>query len=213
MRIPRKTRRSALRKPRETRTSGLLWACGLAVVLGAGLTLGGCESREARHQRLVDGGVAPDSAATAFHADITFCRRIARKSGQPIGVSEEFTMRRKSRVRALIEFEGIRPERTHALHIVWIAPDGREIFRKYAEVTALPDSNGVLATRIVWRAAEDVVRSEEVWRRGGDAGRFRLTSSLTTSIARQRDPGLYTLRVYLDRRLLVAKSFRLNAAT
>jgi hypothetical protein len=185
----------------------------LALSLVTGLVVAGCESREAREQRLSDRDLhAAADTATAFRAEVTFCRRVSRKSGKPLGVSDEFTMADKSRVRAVVDFDNLRPERIYAVHLAWIAPSGREIFRKYAEVSLEPDSLGGYTTRIDWREAEDLVRVDEEIRQSKDAN-FTLISSLNTSLERQRDPGEYRLRVYLDRRLLTERSFLLNAAS
>jgi len=185
----------------------LLLAVALAVVLAAT----GCENPEAVDQRFGDAGLLSEAeAASAFRAEVTLCRRVSRKSGEPIGAGHEFVMSTKSRVHALVDLANVRTDRVYSVHLVWIAPSGREIFRKYAEVTLRPDDEGGYDTLVHWRDAEDLNSVKEELRHGEKAA-FRLRASFTTSLDRQRAPGTYAFRLYLDRRLLAEERFTLTA--
>lgn len=137
----------------------------LAAVLGAVLLIGaGCSTQEDRtarhHAELAVAG--EDPAATAdFHVTVRLRHRTAgtrwRVPPEPV-----FPVRDESFVRADVSLHHLSPQRTYSVHLAWIRPDGRELFRRYAEVTrhevALPpdvepDSLGALPDRLVdqWR--------------------------------------------------------------
>jgi len=209
----------------------------LSAVIAALLTTG-CESRDARElqarsaviaDRAAESGdsttsATPDtSEATAsayatnphdgpdttgfFDAEITFCRKIGKKSGKRIGTAQHFQTAEKRYVHGLVDFHNIRPHRLYAVHLVWIKPGGREIFRRYAEVVTEPIADGY-ETVIRWQKAEDLAYLKEE-RRGSPQSAFTLGSRLNISHSRQRIPGDYLMRVYLDRRLLLEKKFTL----
>jgi hypothetical protein len=179
----------------------------VALLVAVGLGAAGCESPEATAQRRAgEGSLA--TAPESFRAEVTLCRRVSRKSGEPIGAGDSFVMRERSRVNALVDFRNLHTNRVHSVHLVWIAPDGREIYRKYAEITLRPAAEGGYETRILWREAEDLNTVEEEMRRSAEPA-LQLWTAITTSLDRGRDPGPYALRVYLDRRLLVEEPFEL----
>ena len=215
----------------------LLVALLLSAVLAAVLTTG-CESRDARQlqarsavtaDRVAEAGgsdasdASDTSEATAsayatnphdrpdttgfFDTEITFCRRIGKKSGKRIGTAQHFQTAEKRYVHGLVDFRNIRPHRLYAVHLVWIKPGGKEIFRRYAEVVTEPVADGY-ETVIRWKKAEDLAYLKEE-RRGSMQSAFTLGSRLNISHSRQRTPGDYLMRVYLDRRLLLEKKFTL----
>jgi hypothetical protein len=137
---------------------------GLALLLGGALlgAVGGCESQEAaearRHAELLAAG-DEDAAEGLFGAEIDLYRRHAdgewRRDRDGV-----FEIRDESHVRARVTLRNVRPERTYAVHLVWVRPDGRELFRRYAELTrtlvSLPagvalDSTGALPRAFVRR--------------------------------------------------------------
>lgn len=167
----------------------------------------GCGSPEAR---AVDRAAASASGdSTAFRADISLARKVSRKSGRPIGEGDEFRVGPSSFVNALVDFQGVRLDRTYVVHLVWIRPDGRELFRKYAEVrqeaapSTAPEAH---RTIITWLDGVDLHAVQRDTLAGQGAG-FQLPSKLNISENRGREPGRYALRVYLDRRLLGIREF------
>lgn len=192
-----------------------------AAVLGST----GCESPEARQQQrnssssaaptpvAADAAVRADVDATAtdrsdlFAAEITFCRKIGKKSGKRIGVGDRFAIAKRSYVHGLVDFRAVRPHRVYAVHLVWIKPDGYELYRRYAEVVTEPDGDGY-ATVVNWKKAEDLHYLQQERYTSPDPA-FTLESRFNVSRSRQRDLGEYRLQVYLDRRLLLEKSFTL----
>jgi hypothetical protein len=139
----------------------MLRALAMAGLLLA-LVLTGCETPEAteaaRHDRLVAAG-EDAAAAGLFHLDARLYRRDP-DGGWDRDHDHVFTNGADRRVRARVALQNVRPDRTYSVHLVWVRPDGRELFRRYAEVTrqrvvlpagVVPDSTGALPARFVGR--------------------------------------------------------------
>lgn len=219
-------------------------AGGLVLVTMLGMACGcstGEDRQASRHAELVGAGRA-DEASDLFRVDVALQHRAAggrwRTPAEPV-----FPIRDDSQVKAAVTLEPLRPGRTYSVHLVWIRPDGREMFRRYAEVTrhevslppgVLPDSTGALPASwlrqherrwgheqagqlaallaadpagvvgindTVFKKPMDVQFAQHRLEIGGPA-QVSLESRLDISRERERTPGLYLLRVYLDRRLL-----------
>jgi hypothetical protein len=182
-------------------------ACGCLIYL---LVLSGCEQEAVRLARL---SAAKDSLVASPAEDhslatVTFCRKIGSKTGKRIGVGEHFTIGGKARVTACVDFRNVSPGKNYAVHLVWIKPFGREVFRKYAEVEVAETETGYRSV-IHWRKADDLNYLREEIQESSEAA-FTLTSRMTISPQKKRSPGIYTLRVYLHRELLTEKSFQLS---
>ena len=222
----------------------------LAAVIGLA---GGCGTPEdgaaSRHAALVAAGQA-DAAADLFRVAVALQHRTAggrwRTLAEPV-----FPIRDESHVKADATLEPLRPGRTYSVHLVWIRPDGREMFRRYAEVTrhevslplgVLPDSTGALPEALIrqyerrWGReqagqlaellaadpAATVGINDTVYKKAmdlqfaqhrlevGRPARVTLDSRLDISRERERTPGAYLLRVYLDRRLLHEVPFSIS---
>lgn len=210
----------------------ILSVMAMLSIAAAVLSVAGCESQDAQEFQAQSTGFAEvvalpgdsdgDAVAAAayatdrsdpadttdlFDAEITFCRKIGKKSGKRIGVAQRFEAAEKRYVQGLVDFRNVRPQRLYAVHLVWIKPDGKEMFRRYAEVVTEPHGDGYEIV-IHWKKAEDLDYLKEERRESAAAG-FTLASRLNISHSRQRLPGDYLLRVYLDRRLLTEKVFTL----
>ena len=185
------------------RTTAL--CCGLGLLLGLA-ACGQEDARGVREARAAEAaGAELAAAADGLQAEVTLCRKVGRRSGRRIGAGHRFVMTERSYVRALVDFAGVAPRRTNAVHLVWIRPDGRELFRRYAEVSVTPADEGY-AARIGWREAEDLVRVEHEEQQNPGPG-FTLDSRLNISAARERQPGTYRFRVYWNRELLLEEAF------
>ncbi len=128
-------------------------AAAIAAALLAGV---GCETEDrleslAFENRLAEGYTSVQDAEL-FRPDVTLFRRYTGSKWR-LDKDHIFTVKDESHVKASVLFENMRPERTYSLHLVWIRPDGREMFRRYAEVTrhsvslpdgVVPDSTGTL---------------------------------------------------------------------
>jgi len=217
----------------------------------------GCTSEEADEAARFHATMASEGDTKAvddlFRTEVVLFRRYTGDKWR-LDKDHVFTVKDESHVRAEVELVNLRPERTYSVHLAWIRPDGKEMFRRYAEITRhlvslpmglLPDSTGALpkavirnledrwgeedAQRIAERLARDpqatVPVTERVYKKAVDLGYARtkvslrsaatekLTSNLKISREKQREPGAYLLRVYLDRRLLQEVPFEVKDDT
>jgi len=178
----------------------------LAAIL---LPMSGCASEEVKQVRAA--ALDEASAEDAFTLTATLCRKVGSKSGRRIGVGSEFTMTKKSYVRAFVDFGNVKPDRPYTVHLAWIRPDGREMFRKYAEVRQNTGDAGDFRTVINWLDAEDLHKVKSDTLMNTEPG-FILESRFNTSLNKEREPGLYQFRVYLDRALLLEEPFTVRAS-
>ncbi len=173
-------------------------------LFAAMLLFSSCTSEEVQqYQANLD---SVENLEATFDAEITLCRKIGRKSGRRIGVGREFKVSKKSYVRAFADFENVKADRPYVVHLVWIRPDGKEIFRKYARVFQDQVEEGEFRTVINWLSAKDLhkVKSDTLYSSEPD---FTLETRFNISEKKARTAGLYHFRVYLDRRLLLEEAF------
>ncbi len=175
----------------------------------AGLLFGGCSTEEGEQARahLLAEETGTEMDAGAFHCDVTLYRRYTGTEWLR-DRDHVFNVKDESRVRARVEFENVRPERTYSIHMVWIKPGGKESFRRYAEVRrhllrlpqgVTPDSTGTLPAAtmngLVERWGEDDAAS--IARRLADAAGEAVP--VTERLYRDaEDLGDIRRRVYLD---------------
>jgi hypothetical protein len=190
----------------EFRTT--LAGLGIGLML---LALGACTDSDYRqaHATPTTTSLTASADSTAFGIDVTLCRKIGRKTGRRIGAGTSFRMSEKSRVQAMVDFNNVTAGKDYTVHLVWIRPDGREMYRRFAEVRQEAVAAETFRTVVRWLDAEDLhkVRADTL---DGAAPQFTLDSRLNTSLSKQREPGEYLLRVYLDRRLLREDTFTLT---
>ena len=142
-------------------------------------------------------------------ATVVFCRRVDAATGRRIGVGDRFAIARRRDVRGVVSLAGLREGRTYAVHLQWLDPAGGEVFRKYALLTARRDGDGWLGD-LRWKSTVDLVRSDAETLRTAEPV-FTLETQIGISPERQRPPGRYALRVFLDRKLLAEAGFALLA--
>ena len=171
------------------------WALALALV--ALLAGPGCDSGETRRMRAGDKSPGPQLG-------VELCRKVSKK-GKRLDVGHEFMIGDKSSVLAFADFSGLRPRRDYTLHLVWIRPDGAEMFRRFAEFR-LEGADKSWKTIVQWKDALDLTHAsrEEI---ASDAPAVTFDSTLNLSPDKKREPGTYRFRVYLDRRLVREESF------
>jgi len=174
------------------------------LLMAAGLLLFGCTSEEV--QQMKNNEAAGESPDGAFSVETILCRKVSRKSGRRIGSGQEFKVTKKSYVRAFVDFENVNTDRPYTVHLAWIRPDGKEMFRKYADVRQQQLQDDQFQTVISWLSAEDMhkVKSDTLLTSEPD---FTLETRFNISSRKNREPGLYHFRVYLDRRLLLEEPF------
>ena len=154
-------------------------------------------------------GAGQERPADHFWGEITFCERVSKKTGKRIRSGERFSVAEKSYVHGLVDLTHLPPDRNHSVHLVWLTPDGHELYRRYAELRMSRTDDGY-RTQVVWLDAEDFsYRKLEV--QETETPTCTLGSRLNTSLSRQRPLGRYLLRVYLNREFLLERGFDLTA--
>ena len=107
-------------------------------------------------------------------------------------------------------FDQIELDGNHTVHLVWVRPDGKEMFRKYVDVVVREvveqDAGSDYEAHIRWKKAEDLHYLKEDRESRGTPS-FSLTANLNIATKKERVPGSYRLQVFLDRRFLMEKSF------
>jgi hypothetical protein len=153
------------------------------------------------------------AGADDFGAEIVLCRRVGAKTGKRLDVGDTFAMSddRDSRyIYGFVDLRNVPPGRERQVHLVWIRPDGNELFRRFCTVRVEPDSAGC-STQVTWLDAEDLhdaTSEEPVLSERPDV---TLGSRLNVDPDKNRTPGTYALRVYWERELLAEKTFELTA--
>jgi hypothetical protein len=169
----------------------------LATALVAMLTAIGCDSAETRRMRAGDTTPGPQ-------LQVELCRKVSKK-GKRQDVGHEFMIGDKSSVLAFTDFSGLSPGRDYTLHLVWIRPDGAELFRRFAEFR-LEGADKSWKAVVQWKDALDLnhAQREEL---PADAPAVTFDSTLNLGTDKKREPGTYHFRVYLDRRLVRDEAF------
>ena len=139
--------------------------CGAAILMFvAYMFTTGCETEDRQESLLQANLEAADEAADEaaapadlFHTEVTLYRRYTGSKWR-LDKDHVFTVKDESHIKARVGFRNVRPDRTYSVHLAWIRPDGREMFRRYAEVTrhqvrlplgVMPDSTGVLPASVI----------------------------------------------------------------
>ena len=169
----------------------------LATALVALLAAVGCDSAETRRLRAGDTTEGPQ-------LQVELCRKVSKK-GKRQGVGREFMIGDKSSVLAFTDFSGLRPDRDYTLHLVWIRPDGAELFRRFAEFR-LAGADSSWKAVVQWKDALDLNRAK-VEELPADSPAVTFDSTLNLGTDKKREPGTYRFRVYLDRRLVRDEAF------
>ena len=155
---------------------------------------------------------APSRAETAFGAEIVLCRRIGSKTGKRIAIGDSFAELPEKKNRYIHAFLDVANASVgiHQVHLVWVKPGGREMFRKSAEVTVAAADEGFV-TDVVWFDAEDLHNRKSDDPQLSPRADFTLGTRLNVAPKKERDPGQYTIRVYWNRELAIDKPFTFEA--
>ena len=113
-------------------------------------------------------------------ANITLCRKVGKKTGKRIGAGTIFTIKKKAKIRAVIDLENRDDYIGNELKfkLSWIGPNGKSFYTKKIDFSP-GDSSSTLKSSI----------------------------SITPG---KRQPGNYIFRVYLFKELLAEKKFELR---
>jgi len=182
----------------------------LVLLLVCGALISGCEQSDVKEfKAVVDAG--SELAEDQFGSDIIFYRAVSKKSGKLLGVKDTFKVSSKKKnkyLRAAIDISNPQLDKTHQIHLGWIRPDGKEMFRKFGEVT-MTKTDDSYTTNIVWLKAEDLHYSKVADPIITEKPTFRLDTKLNISPEKERDPGTYAMRVYWNREFLFEKTVEL----
>jgi hypothetical protein len=133
------------------------------------------------------------------------------RTGERVGVGREFRVEPDRQVRAVLQLQGVDPAREILLHVMWVNPDGQEVYTK--------------ETRITERDWRDPARREELGRAfvhldpqtnllefesryGVDPIRFEEEAHKAEE-DRSFTLGTWLVRFYLFRKLYLETSFEL----
>ena len=153
-----------------------------------------------------------DAGEDGFGAELVFCRRVGAKTGKRLDVGDSFVMdtdKNSRYVYGFVDLRNVPPGRERQVHLVWIRPDGNELFRRFGTVQVEPDSAG-WRTQLTWLDAEDLHDVEPEEPVLSDRPDVTLGSRLNVDPEKNRTPGTYSLRVYWERELLAEKTFELT---
>jgi len=199
-------RLTAARLARQT--VALLSLAGLALVAMSA----GCAHDGALAVAGVDTLSTPLPASLGHgEARLFFYRITSAKTGERLGISRTFAIEPERQVRSVVQLEGLDPGREILLHVMWVNPDGLEVFTKEAHITREdwfePARRDTLAKEHVQvdpiagflelesRYGVDPIRIEEEAHKDEESRRFKA--------------GTWSVKVYLFRRLFLESSFEL----
>jgi hypothetical protein len=116
-------------------------------------------------------------------AKIILCRKLSKKTGNPIGVGTTFTIRDKAKLKAIVnvEKEKIKTNEQMTFYLKWKEPDGKVFYKK----------------RIVYTSSNP---------------NFTITNSITIT-PEKRLPGIYSLEVVFHKKIIAEQNFELIAQT
>ena len=135
-------------------------AGAVILMFGAYMLTTGCETEDRQElllQANLEAADETEAPADLFHAKVTLYRRYTGSKWR-LDKDHVFTVKDESHIKARVGFRNVRPDRTYSVHLAWIRPDGREMFRRYAEVTRhqvslplglMPDSTGALPASVI----------------------------------------------------------------
>jgi len=204
---PREHRQRARRAP-------MVCACLAWIALFAGLTLSaGCAHDGAAAAPGVDTLRTPlPSSVGQGEARLFFYRITSSKTGERLGSARSFAVEPERQVRAVVQLEGVDTSRDIMLHVMWINPDGLEVFTKEAFIKPSdwrdPARRDELARGLVQldpakrmldvesRYGVDPIRFEEEAHKDEESRRFKT--------------GTWEIKVYLFRRLIMESTFELT---
>jgi hypothetical protein len=169
----------AIIAPKEVmmkRAAVVIWLGKAVLIAAVCLGTAACTTEEERsarrHADVREEGGGINDAADPFHVDVDLFHRTAGRRWRR-AAEHVFPVRDESYIRAEAVLHHVRPQRTYSVHLVWIRPDGRELFRRYAEVTrrliglpdgVVPDDDGALPPALMeaWRTAYGDKKAEEL---------------------------------------------------
>ena len=147
-----------------------------------------------------------------FGGDVTFCRRIGSKTGKRIAINDSFEIKEGKKykyVHGLVDLTGIPVGAEHQVHLVWVKPDGKEMYRRFGTVVIEAADEGFRST-VTWLDAEDRHKRKVEDPVESALAEVTLSSRLNVSPEKERAAGEYHLQVYWNRELMLNQAFELQ---
>lgn len=120
-----------------------------------------------------------NSSTEQVKANLVLCKKLSKKTGNPIGAATIFTIKDEARVKAVVSIEkqDIKTNEQMKFYFKWIGPDGKSFYKK----------------RVVYTTSNPF---------------FTLTNSISIS-PEKRQPGNYTLKVSFRKKIIAEQKFEL----
>jgi hypothetical protein len=125
----------------------------------------------------------PKIKPESIKASIILCRKVSKKTGNPIGAATIFTLKDSAKVKAVVSIEkkNIKTNEQMKFYFDWIGPDGKSFYKK----------------RVVYTTSNPF---------------FTISNSISIS-PEKRKTGNYILRVSFRKKIIVEQKFELVAQT
>ncbi len=204
------TRNQRARSRRRLAAGGLL--AGLAILAGATSQLG-CEPYGA----VAAAGADTVSVALPSHyggatADLFLYRITSRKTGERLGVARTFRVEQDRQVRSVVRLRNLRPGAELLVHVLWLNPDGKEVYTKEVHVRPHDWQDEALRAElarsfITLDPEQGLFELESRYGVGPD----RIDEELhKAEEKREFKLGRWAVRAYLFRKLILETSFELQ---
>jgi len=127
--------------------------------------------------------IKPKVKTESIKASIILCRKVSKKTGNPIGAATIFTLKDSAKVKAVvsIEHKDIKTNEQMKFHFDWMGPDGKSFYKK----------------QVVYTTSNPF---------------FTISNSISIS-PEKRKPGTYTLRVSFRKKIIAEQKFELTDQT
>ena len=124
-----------------------------------------------------------NSSTEQVKANLVLCKKLSKKTGNPIGAATTFTIKDKAKVKAVVSIEkqDIKTNEQMKFYFDWIGPDGKSFYKK----------------RVVYTTSNPF---------------FTVSNSISIS-PEKRQPGTYTLQVTFRKKIIAEQKFELTAPT
>jgi len=191
---------------------------GLLSVLAAGALLAGAFCQSGCEPYGVSAAAGADTVSVALpahfggaRADLFLYRITSRKTGERIGVARSFRVEQDRQVRSVLQLRDLKPGTELLVHVLWLNPDGKEVYTKEIRVREQDWSDEALraqleSNHVVLDPAKGLFELESRYGVGPD----RIDEELhKAEDKREFKLGTWTVRAYLYRKLILETSFEL----
>jgi len=145
-------------------------------------------------------------------ADLFLYRITSRKTGERLGVARTFRVEQDRQVRSVLQFRDLQPGTELLVHVLWLNPDGKEVYTKEVHVRPGDWQNEAIRAELArgFVTLDPNQRDFELESRYG-VGPDRIDEELHKSEDRREFKlGRWTVRTYLFRKLILETSFDLQ---